>query len=401
MPYIIFILKTALEDFRRNKVRTFLASLGILIGVSSVVLLIAFGLGLKKYVKQQFESLGTNLIIVLPGKILQGGALRPGGEALGGAEFDEKDVLNLKKIKNTLYVIPVFVKTVKADVGGKSELGDLYATTADMFPARNLEIAYGRLFEKSDVDKRAKNVVIGPKIARELFGSEETAVSKKITIETQRFRIIGVLKSKGGGFGGPDFDSFMYMPYKSAFSFNPNKTFFALYVKAKNADLIAETKRGIQNALEKRYKKDDFSVIEQTELINAIGSIFSIFNVVIVAIAAISLVVGGIGIMNIMYVSVIERIREIGIRRAIGATKNDILFQFLAESIILSLMGGLLGLLVAFVIVFFIQRVFPAYINMASIGAAIGVSSIIGVIFGVLPAKKAADLSPIEAIRYE
>lgn len=401
MLYTIFILKTALEDFRRNKVRTFLASLGILIGVSSVVLLIAFGLGLKKYVKQQFESLGTNLIIVLPGKILQGGALRPGGGALGGTEFDEKDVLNLKKIKNTLYVIPVFVKTVKADVGGKSELGDLYATTADMFPARNLEIAYGRLFEKSDVDKRAKNVVIGPKIARELFGSEENAVSKKINIETQHFRVIGVLKSKGGGFGGPDFDSFMYMPYKSAFSFNPNKTFFALYVKAENADLIVETKRGVQNVLERRYKEDDFSVIEQTELINAIGSIFSIFNVVIVAIAAISLVVGGIGIMNIMYVTVMERIREIGIRRAIGATKNDILFQFLAESIILSLMGGVFGLLVAFVIVFFIERIFPAYINASSILAAVGVSSCIGVIFGVLPAKKAADLSPIDAIRYE
>lgn len=402
MSYFFFILKSALEDFRRNKMRTFLTSLGILIGVASVILLMAFGLGLKKYIQDQFESLGTNLIIVHPGQILQGGGFRSGGGVMGGIRFDEKDVLHLKKIKNALYAAPVFVKTIKVSGNRKTEVSDLYATTADIFPLRNLEIEAGRTFARSDLEKRAKVIVIGPKIAEKIFGSADLALAKVIKIETQGFRVIGILKSKGGGgFGGPDFDSFIYMPYKSALSFNPDKKFFAVYLKAESPAAIPPMKEEIKNVLLKRYKEDDFSVIEQTEILNAVSSIFSILNLVLVAIAGISLVVGGIGIMNIMYVSVVEKIKEIGVRRAIGATQNDILFQFLAESVILSLIGGLAGLLLAFFVVLFIQRFFPAYINLPSVFIALGVSSLIGVIFGVFPAKRASDLSPIEAIRYE
>ena len=164
---------------------------------------------------------------------------------------------------------------------------------------------------------------------------------------------------------------------------------------------MSEAKLAVTQALLKRYKADDFSVLEQTEILGAISSIFTILNTVLIAIAAISLVVGGIGIMNIMYVTVTERIKEIEVRRALGARRNDILFQFLIESVILSLFGGLLGLLLAGLIVFFIQRFFPAYINLESVLLALGVSSGIGIVFGVFPAKKAAELSPIEAIRYE
>lgn len=402
MNYFIFILKSSFEDFRRNKVRTFLTSLGILIGVSSVVLLIAFGLGLKKYIQQQFESLGTNLIVVLPGQILQGGGFRSGGGTLGGAKFDEKDVLHLQKINGASYVVPVFVKTVKGQANGKSEFTDLYATTADMFPVRNLEIEYGRVFTKGDVDKRSKIVVIGPKLAEKLYDDAENATGRILKIEGQGFRIVGVLKSKGGGgFGGPDFDSFAYMPYKSAYSFNPDKSFFALYLKAENDTVIDQVKLGVKTILTRRYKEDDFSIIEQTEILNAVSSIFSILNSILVMIGAVSLIVGGIGIMNIMYVSVVERTKEIGIRRAIGATKADILSQFLSESVILSLIGGLGGILFSSVVVILIQRIFPAYIDLMSVLIAFGVSSIIGIVFGVFPARKAANLSPIDAIRYE
>lgn len=402
MNYALFILKSALQDFRRNKMRTFLTSLGILIGVASVILLIAFGLGLKKYIQNQFESLGTNLVIVFPGQILQGGGFRSGGGSLGGARFDEKDIFNLKKIKKNLYVVPTFVKTLKVSGNGISEISDLYATTADMFPIRKLEIDRGNFFEKSDVEKRSKKVVIGSKIAAKIFGSADIAISRIIKIENQAFRVNGVLKSKGGGgFGGPDFDSFIYMPYKSAYSFNPDKKFIVIYLQAEGAESIPSVKQNIKETLLKRYKEDDFSVIEQTEILNAVSSIFGVMNIVLVAIAGISLVVGGIGIMNIMYVSVVEKIKEIGIRRAIGATKADILFQFLAESVILSFIGGFAGLLLSFIIVFFIQRIFPAYINITSIVVALGVSSLIGIIFGVLPAKRASELSPIDAIRYE
>lgn len=191
------------------------------------------------------------------------------------------------------------------------------------------------------------------------------------------------------------------MPYKSAYVFNPDKKFVAIVVKAKNDTDLELLRTEINQKLLKRYKEDEFSVIQQAELLSAISSIFSIINSVLVAIAAISLIVGGIGIMNIMYVTVTERIKEIGIRRAIGATRKDIMYQFLAEAIILSLIGGLLGLFFSFIVVVLVQKVFPAYINLQSVIIALGVSSLIGIVFGVFPAKKAADLTPVEAIRYE
>lgn len=401
MQYLIFILKSAVEDFRRNKVRTILTSLGILIGVASVVLLMAFGLGLKKYIQNQFESLGTNLLRVVPGKILSGGSFRTGPSALGGVSFDEKDLAAIRKIKDAKYVIPVFSKSITVSSGGTSELTDLYASSSDIFLGLNLKSKYGSVFSKSDVENRSKVAVIGPKIAQKIFGDEGVAVGRSIKVEKQNLKVIGVLEAKGGGFGGPDLDSFVYVPYTTAQVFNPNKKFIALIVKADDNANLNTVSDEITARLLKRYKENDFSVIQQAELLSAISSIFSILNSILIAIAAISLVVGGIGIMNIMYVSVVERIREIGIRRAIGATSKDILLQFLAEAVILSLLGGFLGLTLSFLIVFIIQRFFPAYINLSSVFIALGVSSVIGVVFGVFPAKRASDLSPIEAIRYE
>jgi len=399
---LIFIIKTAIFDFSRNKARAFLTSLGILIGVLSVVLLIAFGLGLKKYIQDQFESLGTNLLRLVPGRPLQNGSFRSSAGAIGTIRFDEKDVSTLKKIDNLEVIAPVFTKSVNASSEDTTEAGDLYASSEEIFPGLNLSIQFGDFFTREDVDKRSKVVVIGPKLAEKLFGTAETALGKVIKIEGQGFKVIGVLEAKGGGgFGGPDFDTFIYMPYKTAYSFNPDKKFLAIILKSKTDADIEVLKDEISLSLLKRYKEDDFSVIEQKEILGAISSIFGILNSVLVAIAAISLVVGGIGIMNIMYVTVTERTKEIGIRRAVGARQKDILAQFLVESVILSLIGGLMGLLLAVVIVTFVQQFFPAYIDAPSVILALGVSSIIGVVFGVFPAKKAADLSPIDAIRYE
>lgn len=401
MSYLLFIFKSAFFDFSRNKGRSMLTSLGILIGVLSVVLLMAFGLGLKRYIQNQFEDLGTNLLRVLPGKVIQNGSFR-GGQSGFGVRFDERDVLNLRRIKDADYVLPVYTKSITSSAAGNNYFSDLYASTSDIFLALNLSAEHGELFEKTAVDKRSKVVVIGPKIADELFGASKAALGQKIKIEGQSFKVIGVLKAKGGGgFGGPDLDSFVYMPYKTAYIFNTEKKFPVLIVRAKSDLVLKSVKTEVTDVLLRRYKEDDFSVVEQTEILNAIGSIFGIMNLVLVAIAAISLVVGGIGIMNIMYVTVTERIKEIGIRRAIGARKGDILYQFLVQSVLLSLFGGALGLALAFIIVFFIQSLFPAYIDLQTVVLALGVSSIIGVAFGVFPAKKAADLSPIDAIRYE
>lgn len=402
MTYFFFIIKSAMEDFRRNKVRTFLTSLGILIGVSSVVLLMAFGLGLKRYIENQFESLGANLLIIFPGKILQNGQFRQGPGSLGGKRFDEKDAASLAKIKTAAYVVPAYTKSVDIEGGGNKEFGDVYATTSDVFIIRNLEIDKGEYFTATDNDKRSKKVVLGPKIAEKLYGSANSAIGKTAKIENQSFRVVGILKSKGGGgFGGPDIDSFVYIPYKSSYFFNPDKKFIAINIKVDKKENLVLTKTEVANVMSKRYNEDDFSVIESTEILSAVSSIFAIMNLILVAIAAISLVVGGIGIMNIMYVSVIERTKEIGIRRSVGATRRDIMLQFMSEAVILSLIGGILGLAISYIVVLIIQRFFPAYISLESVLIALGVSSAIGIFFGVFPARKAAQLSPIDAIRYE
>ncbi len=401
MNHLIFVVKSAFEDFSRNKGRTFLTSLGIVIGVLSVVILIAFGLGLKKYIDDQFQSLGSNIIRIVPGQILKGGSFSSTG-AMSSIRFDSRDILKLERAKSALNIVPIVTRSISVSMGKGTEFGTLYASTSDIFLALNLKPTFGDIYTKTDVEKRAKIAVIGPKIAAKLFGTADAALGRDIKIDNQNFKVHGVLESKGGGgFGGPDLDSFIYMPHTTAQVFNPDKKFQAIIVKSSPEVSIASAKDELKTILLRRYKEDDFSVIDQAELLGAIQGIFTMLNSVLVAIAAVSLVVGGIGIMNIMYVTVTERIKEIGIRRALGARTSDILLQFLVESVALSILGGLMGLGLAYLIVFFIQNIFPAYIDLNSVVLALGVSTIIGVVFGVFPAKKAADLSPIDAIRNE
>ena len=249
--------------------------------------------------------------------------------------------------------------------------------------------------------KRSKGIVIGPKLAEKLFGKAEVAVGNSIKIQGNSYKVVGVLKSQGGGFGGPDLDSFVYIPYRSAYVFNPDKKFVVFAIKFKTGTNVEDIKVDINDVLLKRYKEDEYSVFEPTQILDALNQIFGTLNIALVAIAAISLVVGGIGIMNIMYVTVTEKTKEIGVRRALGARKNDILYQFLIESVILSLFGGLMGLLLSYLIILAVQQVFPAYVDAPTVALALGISSGIGVVFGVFPAKGAADLSPIDAIRSE
>ena len=395
------LLKSSFDDFKRNKVRTFLTSLGIMVGVMSVVLLIALGLGLKNYIEEQFESLGANLLIIFPGSVFSedsGAGGNFGAGFAGGASFDEKDVKTLRKVPDVSYVVPLFTKSLALSSGKEKKLGYVLGTTDEAFEVMNIEIEEGREFTKADVLGKTKKGVLGFSMAEKLFIDPTLAIGKTVKANDVRFNIIGVAKKKGDR----QMDDGLFVPYSSTFgSLNPDKTFFTIYIGASSEDTIATVKVSVKEALLKRYEEDDFSVTEQSQILSSVNQIFGIINSILVAIGSISLFVGGIGIMNIMYATVTERTKEIGIRRAIGATEKDILTQFLTESIALSLLGGIAGLIISAIIVWIIRFFFPASLNLVAVLVALGVSSLIGIIFGVFPARRAASLSPIDAIRYE
>lgn len=402
MQQYLHLFKSSMDDFKRNKVRTFLTSLGIMVGVFSVVILIALGLGLKNYIEGQFASMGANLIMVLPGSGFGaggegGGGLGPPG-FIGGAEFDERDVNSLNRISELDYVMPVFMKGAMIESQSEKNYGQVFAINEEGFKLMNLVPEAGKLFDKSDVQAASKVAVLGNSAAEKLFGDSGSAIGQTVRFENLRYKVIGVAKKKGDS----EPDNAIFIPYKSTYgNINPDKTFFGIYLGVKSDDLVTPAKEKVESILLKRYEKDDFAVTEQAELLSSINQIFGIINTVLIAIGSISLFVGGIGIMNIMYSTVTERTKEIGIRRAIGATEKDILMQFLSESVVLSLFGGVAGLLLATIVVLILRFFFPASINIVAVIVALVVSSGIGIFFGIFPARRAAKLSPIDAIRYE
>jgi len=392
------LLKSAMADFRRDKMRTFLTSLGIMIGVMSVVLLIALGLGLKNYISKQFESMGANLIMVMPGSGFDSGTMGGGMMGSGMVEFDEKDVHDLQKITGLKYVVPLFYQTAMISSADSEKIGYIMAANEDVFPLLNVQAQIGSLWGKTEINKKSKEAVMGYTMAENLFTNPSDAIGKTIRLEGMRLKVIGVAKKTGDA----QQDKGVFIPYTTSFgSINPKKTFWAIYLGVPNKDMVASVSDEAKRILLKRYDKDKFSVSEQSEILSTVDQIFGIINIVLVAIGSISLLVGGIGIMNIMYATVTERTREVGIRRAIGATRRDILLQFLAESTMLSFLGGIMGLTLSAAIVALVRIWFPVALNLVAVLVAIGVSSAIGIFFGVSPAKKAAELSPIDAIRYE
>ncbi len=391
-------IKVALADFKRSKARTLLTSLGIMIGVYSVVMLIALGLGLKNYISNQFESLGANLLMVMPG----GGFSSEGGYGAGmmggGISFDEKDVVSVSRISGVEYIVPLYMTSVKAEAAGEEKTGYLYGVSEDYFSLMSIDTVAGELFTKTDVSSKAKVAVIGGTIATDLFGDPESAIGKTVRFKGLRIKVIGVMEK----LGDPDQDSAIIIPYKTTYgTLNTDKTFFAIYLGVASKEDVESVKEGVKSVLGKRYDENEFSVTEQSELLSMINQIFDILNIVLVAIGSISLVVGGIGIMNIMYATVTERTKEIGVMRAIGATEKDIMTQFLTEALILSVFGGILGLSLASLTVLVVRIFFPAAISIFAVAVTFIISSAIGIFFGVFPARRAARLSPIEAIRYE
>lgn len=379
--------------------------LGVVIGVLSVILLTSIGNGLTVFVEQQFQNLGSNLLIVTPGEIVNSsGEFNQQGAALSFAtsKLTEADSKALSLVGYPIsFAVPLTGSNGEARTSAGKRSGMVVGTTPDYSIARNTKAAKGRFLSESDLAGNRKVVVIGSKLAEKLF-PDSNPVGQNITINKLRFEVIGVAEAKAAGsFGGPDIDSFMYVPITTAkIALGVDKV-MEIMVQSASKDQLGRTKELIQTQLSKRLDTKDFSVTDQSEILKTIQTILGTLTVGLAGIAAISLVVGGIGIMNIMLVAVSERTREIGLRKALGATPTNIMIQFLIESAVISTVGGLIGIGLGILGTLAIRPFFPATPAINSVLLAFGVSLGTGIVFGVYPARKAAQLSPIEALRYE
>ena len=397
------LLKSSVRSILKNKSRTILTSLGIIIGVTSVILLTSIGNGLKSYINQQFESLGANSVFIYPGQIFSesGGFSNSGGMVANN--FTQKDVSNIQRKFKNFIVMPTNVAFADLSSSKATKKSVEIAGTDYLYgPNNNLNPSpqNGRWFSKEEEEKKTPVIVLGYEIANKLFPSGN-ALGKKVVAKGKNLKVIGVLDKKGGGMSGTSLDDHVFVPISVAFDISGNENINAIFVKVPNKDLIEPAKKDLKKFMLEKYNEDSFSVFDSSQLLSSINSIISVLTIALSGIAAISLVVGGIGIMNIMLVSVTERTREIGLRKAVGAYPQAILIQFLIEAIILSCLGGLIGIILGFLGTLAINSFFPAKITISSILLAFGVSSAVGIIFGVAPARKASKLSPIEALRYE
>ena len=399
------LARSAFTSILRNKTRSFLTTLGVVIGVLSVILLTSIGNGLTVFVEQQFQELGSNLLIVTPGEIVNSdGGFDQQGAALSfsSSKLTEADSKSLTRAGYPITLaVPLSGSNGEARTTQGKRSGMVVGTTPGYSEVRNTKAQRGRFLSESDLSGNRKVVVIGSKIAEKLFVGVNP-VGQNMTINKLRFEVIGVAEAKAAGsFGGPDIDSFMYVPITTAKIALGADKIMEIMVQSASKDQLNRTKDLITTTLSKRLDAKDFAVTDQSEILKTIQTILGVLTIGLSGIAAISLVVGGIGIMNIMLVAVSERTKEIGLRKALGATPANILIQFLIESAVLSTFGGVVGIILGVLGALALRNFFPATPSLDSILLAFGVSLATGIIFGVFPAKKAAALSPIEALRYE
>lgn len=401
---ILTLTKSATTSIMRNKLRSFLTTLGVVIGVLSVILLTSIGNGLTVVVEEQFQSLGSNVLVVTPGEIVSEEGGFSGNQ--GGLSFANSKLTteHARMLTRAGYPITAAAPLAAGNGEARTEQGKrsgmIVATVPEYASIRNTTIARGRFLTDADVSSNRKVVVIGDAITEKLFAGKNP-VGEQITLNKVRFQVIGVAeKVASGSFGGPDMDSFLYIPVSVASSVGVDKI-MEIVVQAASKNQLTPATSLIKSTLSKRLDEKDFSVTDQAQILKTIQTILGTLTVGLAGIAAISLVVGGIGIMNIMLVAVSERTKEIGLRKALGATPNNIMLQFLIESAVLSTLGGMIGITLGILGALAIHQFFPATPSLDAVLLAFGVSLATGIIFGVFPARKAAKLSPIEALRYE
>lgn len=401
----ITLIKIALKALLRNRMRTFLSVLGIVIGVAAVITMVAIGEGSKKSIKEQMTEMGTNAIIIMPNRVRRGGVQIDAANA--PQTLEEADIKALKE--HTTYIdaiSPVVTVNGQAIVKNNNSPTQLSGISEDYLKIRNYEIDKGVMFDDI-ADRMAKVCVIGQTVAKNLF-NDANPIGQIIRYKSIPLKIIGTLKSKGAADFGQDQNDVIFTPYQTVMKrFNASTDIRTIYANSIGEGYAELATDEIMNVLKERRnwtkKEDPFQIFTQEEMINMVTETSDLLSLVLTAIAAISLFVGGIGIMNIMFVSVTERTREIGLRMAIGARPNDILLQFLFESVIISLLGGATGILIAVTICEIVTYAinWPMIISAISIIVSFGVCFVTGVFFGWYPARKASKLDPIEALRFE
>ena len=404
---IFAIIKVAVRALRRNTLRTLLTMLGIIIGVGAVIAMVAIGNGAKARVEAQIAGLGQNVILIMSGNMSRGG-FRFGFGSPGTLKVEDYDAIR-KEVEAVAGISPEVRATSQVIAGNQNHFPSIRGVGEDYFQIRTWDFASGQNFTDADVRNANKVAVIGQTASDILFGEGIDPVGQIVRIKGAPFTIVGLLKSKGMSMSGSDEDDQIFVPHTSAMKrLTGDTTFRSMNVQAASASLVPEVQAEITQLLRQRHRigpdrEDDFVVRTQQEITEAASETSKTMRWLLLSIALVSLLVGGIGIMNIMLVSVTERTREIGVRMAVGARGKDILMQFLIEAIMLSAIGGIIGILVGVGS----SKVIARYTDWTVVTPvdwiiyAFSVSALIGILFGFYPAFKASQLDPIDALRYE
>jgi len=403
----IDLLKETIRSLGSNKVRSGLTILGIVIGIASVITMVAIGQGAKNSISSSIEAIGSNLIMVQPGSQRVGGINQGGGSAQSLTAEDADAIKG--QISGIKAVAPSVTKRYQVTAKGNNTNTQAIGTTQDYMIARNVTIDIGSFFNATQMKSSAKVAVLGPSVRDDLFGVNVNPVGQIVRINNMDFQVIGMVKSKGGS-GFNNQDDVIYVPLATAqHYFSGDDYVNNISIAASDQDVMASVQADITSLLLKRHKtsdpaKADFNLMNQNDILSTVSSITSTFTILLSSIAGISLLVGGIGIMNMMLTTVTERTREIGLRKAVGIKKIHINLQFLAEAVLLTLLGGIIGVILGWLaslaVTHFVDSLSTS-ISLSAVLLAFGVSAGVGIIFGFYPARRAANLSPIEALRYE